>query len=136
MERLVGSQCALRPQVESIRRRAPHIKHIYLGAPLQFMDLRPLTAVERDIVVAKRAHVCALARACLFDEVFMPTEDLLEPTLLATKREFFANGRQEAERFQNVAATVSDFQHVNSHYGLQVIDKLVRKYAAAPPSGP
>ena len=130
LEYLLGAGCVLRKNVEDIRYALPHVKHVYIGTPLQYVALPSLTPVEQEIVAAKRHYISQIAGSYLFDEVFMPPEDILEPTLLATKRSFFENGRQEAESFQGRSPTKSDFRHANSQYGRYVIDNLVLKYIA------
>jgi hypothetical protein len=129
MEYLVGSKFTLKPQIDAIRRQLPHIRHMFIGTPLKFAEIRPLTATETEIVEEKRAHIASIANRYIFDDVFVPGEHLLEQNRLVTRREFFANGRQEAEVFQGGEKTKSDHHHANGVYGGQVLADFVLRHA-------
>jgi hypothetical protein len=125
MERLVGAKYALAPQVRAIRQSRPAIRHAFIGVPLKHHALGQLSDVEREVVAAKRAQVAAMAGRYLFDDVFMPDEDVLEPNLLVTRAEFFRDGRGEAVDFQGARGARADNRHANGDYGRRLIDGFV-----------
>lgn len=126
LERLVGSGYLLRPQIEAIRKARPAIRHVFVGMPLKYTELRSLTGFERELLDHKRAQVAAMAGGYLFDEVFQPSDELLEPNGLATHRAFFENGAQEARVFQGAQPGAGDLRHANGDYGQRVIGSLAR----------
>lgn len=129
MEYLVGSKYTLKPQIDAIRHILPDIRHVFVGTPLKYAQIGNLTSTEQEVIHQKRYDISAIANNYLFDDVFIPAEDILEPSLLATKREFFENGRQEAEVFQGGEKTKSDHHHANGDYGMRVLTDFVFKHA-------
>jgi hypothetical protein len=125
MDRVVGAGYGLRPQIETMRREHPDIRHYFIGTPLMLFKPRPLTDVEREVVTYKRAQVAAMTGSSIFDDVFMPDAEVLDDSLLSTRPEFFENGRQEAETFQGGEQTRSDNRHANGAYGAKVFERFV-----------
>jgi hypothetical protein len=125
LDRLLGSHFLLRKHIEAIRRVRPGIRHYFVGTPFRYLGIRPLREVEREVVAFKRDQIAAVAGNYLFEDVFMPPADLLEPNHLATKQDLFRNGRQEGDLFQGAEPAASDHYHVNGVYGRQVLERFV-----------
>lgn len=125
LDRLLGNHFLLRRHIEAIRSARPSIRHYFVGTPLRYLGLRPLSDVEREVVAFKRDQVAAVARNYLFEDVFMPPVDLLEPGHLATKQGLFRDGRKEGDLFQGAEPAANDHYHVNGVYGRQVLERFV-----------
>jgi hypothetical protein len=130
MEHLLGSKFGLKPQIDAIRKAQPGIRHAFIGIPFRPRALRPLSAVERDVLIHKRAYIASIAGQYLFDDVFLPDEVVLDPNMLTTRAEFFEDGRQQTERFLGGEPTESDSRHANGDYGAHVLDTFVRRCLA------
>lgn len=122
---MLDTQYLLRDLVLAIRRQVPRCAHYVIGAPLRAADWLDLSAESRRIVEGERAVVRELADQFLFDGVFMPDEALLDDTLLATRPEFCAGGKQESEVYQGVDVTKADDAHMNLSYGRIVLKRFV-----------
>jgi hypothetical protein len=125
LDRLLGSHFLLRRHIEAIRRIRPGIRHYFVGTPLRYLDIRPLRDVEREVVAFKRDQIATVARDYLFEDVFMPPIDLLEPDHLATKQGLFRDGRKQGDVFQATAPAPNDHYHANGDYGREVLERFV-----------
>lgn len=126
LEHQAGSRYALFPQVTAIRARFPDIRQYLVGTPLRRRSPQLTGPVDRACMLHKRDLVARQLSRSIFDEVFMPSADLLDDDLMGTRAEYFINGRQQAETFQGGRPTRSDDRHANGDYGLQIIERFVR----------
>jgi len=126
-------QFLLRRQILAMRAQRPGLRHYLIGSPFFARAKVMADAVAMAAVRQKRAVIRELAGRYLFDDVFMPDEAVLEPHLVATRAEFFDNGREHALDFQRDAreARKTDTYHVNGAYGLHVLDAFVAPRMAA-----
>lgn len=71
--------------------------------------------------------VASLARDFLFDDVYAPSEAVLDDTLLATRQSFCDGGREESAAFMGRrSARSADPLHMNRAYGAAVLREFVQ----------
>lgn len=136
LERMLRDRFLLRRQIENIRQFNPTCRHFYIGAPLRAAPQQPtLTDLEIQIVIENRHVVASVARDFLFEDVYMPTSELLDESLLATQARYAVGGRQESADFQKEGPTHSDISHMNRDYGKQVFRAFVEPHLEELSSG-
>jgi len=130
--RMLDEKFLLREQLMDIRVQNPNCKHYFIGSPLLAAPNPSRPRDEISIVAANRAIIRSMAKNYLFDDVFMPDEELLDDSLMSTKQEYCIGGRQESELFQKVSSSKSDNSHMNKSYGRVVLEKFAERIISIP----
>ncbi len=76
-------------------------------------------------MIENRNIVRSLAGEFVFDDVFMPGEELLDESLLSTKAHYTRGGREETQAFQKKRTVQSDLSHMNQAYGKHVFREFI-----------
>jgi len=125
---MLAEKFLLRRQIEGIRHFRPDCKHYFIGAPLFARSQPPPSETEALILIENRNVIRSMARDFLFDDVFMPGEELLDESLLSTKTIYLRGGIEESHAFQKEMPTqydTSDVSHMNRAYGRHVFREFV-----------
>lgn len=130
LDRMLGEKFLLRRQLAAIRHLRPECKHYFIGTPLLAKSQPPQTEIERLTVIENRHVIRSMARDFLFDDLFMPGEELLDETLLSTKAIYLRGGLQESQVFQKETPTRSDLEisHMNRAYGKHVFREFIEPH--------
>jgi len=127
---LLRDHFLLRNLFLSIRKELPKCKQHFIGIPLKSGVPFEIKDIHREIALANRSVISQIIGTCDFDSVYMPTETVLDSSLLFTRPEFARDGRQQSELFQGHPASNSDHMHMNMEYGKIVINEYVKALVA------